>query len=192
MKKTSQLCTVFGVAYALAIFEAYFTAGFDHSAGLNPLETLVAALVGAVGAAIGRAAGQRMLASRPDSDRWQFDVRRWSIPFGLALVMPPLAGQAILYLMAGNPALVLLLTVANFVLTPVLFALLAMKLERDRLAHVCFSALAIWAIQLPFSLMAKQPLQLWFAAFTSMGLLAIAGYLIAQGVNAVRSRAVAL
>lgn len=192
MKKTLNLFALFGTAYAISVFEALFTGWFDHQNGLNLTQVLVAGLVGAFGAKVGQMTGKRVIARYPGAEFWRLDWRRWVLPFLLALIVLPLTGIAVGYWLRANPVVLIVLTVSNFILTPVVYGVVAVVPKKDRLAHVCFTALSIWLIGLPFSIANQQPLQTWFAAFTSMGLLAIAGYLIAQGLNAIRGKPVVL
>ncbi|WP_175946494.1 hypothetical protein [Burkholderia pyrrocinia] len=192
MNKTLNLYTCFGTLYALAVFEGYFTPLFAHQDGFNVVQMFVAGLVAAIGAKGGQIVGRRVISLHPETELWRFDFRRWIGPYLAVLILLPLTGAVIGYVLRGNPVLVIAMAASNFILTPILFVVMTRSLKRDRLAHICFSALSTWLIWLPFSIIQKQPLQLWFAAFTSAGLLAIAGYLMAQGLESIRRRPMVL
>ena len=77
-------------------------------------------------------------------------------------------------------------------LTPALYASMTTILTRDRLAHVCFSTMLVWVIWLPFFIAERHSLQQWYSAFLWMGSLAVIGYLVAQGLRAIRGKSVIL
>jgi hypothetical protein len=76
---------------------------------------------------------------------------------------------------------------ANDLLT----ATLAERARSRRHRHGCCVGVA-WLILVPLYLTNKKPLQLWFVAFPYSALLAIIGYLVAQGTKAIRDRPVEL
>ncbi|MET3449708.1 hypothetical protein [Ralstonia sp. 1138] len=189
MNNTRHLYAFFGVAYAVAIFEALLAPLFEHESGLNVGEVFVASLFGVLGVTIGQWVGRRLVAAHPETQTWRLGVYRWILSFLAVLVIEPLLGSVAGIVFRGSPMFTIVAVISHFVLTPALFAFMASVVRHDRLAHVCFSALVNWFLWLPFAIDATVvPLRAWFAAFASTGLLAVAGYLIAQGLDAVRGK----
>ncbi|MEM5434495.1 hypothetical protein [Paraburkholderia diazotrophica] len=190
MRKKIRLYSAFGVVFALAIFEGFFAGLFDQTHGFNFARCIVAGAVGAIGCKLAQLVGRRLNAHEGDSTEWQFRLRQWFVPFLLVAVVPPLGGIGIGYLLRGTPLVAIGLMSSNVLLTPLVYGILTGRIANDRLAHVCFSVLLAWLVAMPVYVLTRQPLQLWFAAFPFSALLAIVGYLAAQGTAAIRSRAI--
>lgn len=192
MKNKIRLYSVLGLMFAIATFEGFFTGLFDHTHGFNFTQCMVAGAIGAFGSALAKVAGRRLNALEGDSAEWQLQVGRWLFPFLLVAIVPPLGGVCIGYFLRDTPLLAIGLMGSNVVLSPLVYGILTARVAKDRFAHVCFSLLLAWFIALSIYLLTKQSLTYWFAAFPFAALLAVVGYLTAQGLTAIRSRAIAL
>lgn len=192
MKKRMFVYSAFGGMIATASFEGFSGGVFDRSAGFNFWSLFVATIVGAFGWAIAHRIGRKLNALACLPNDWRLDTGRWLFPFVLAVVVPPMLGASIGYLLRGNPIVVIALMWTNVVTTPLIYCLLAMRVTREPLVHVCFSSLLAWLFTLPAFMLNGQPLQFWFAGFPFSALLAVVGYLAAQGLKAIRDRSVAL
>jgi hypothetical protein len=154
--------------------------------------SIVAGGVGALACFLARIAGKWLNTFDGKSDYWCLETRRWTVPFVLLALVPPVAGICVGLFMQGSSTLIVGFFMANTLLTPLMYWNLTNRIEKNRLSHVCFSVLLAWLILVPLYLINKRPLQLWFVAFPYSALLAIIGYLVAQGTKAIRDRSVEL
>ncbi|WP_242560572.1 MULTISPECIES: hypothetical protein [Pandoraea] len=190
--KKSFIYIVFGFAFGISIFQAFFSHRFYIPNGLNFPGLIMATIVGMLSAAISAVVGRKLCTLDAEPDFWNFEVKRWVLPFIIVAIVVPAISNLIGTLLRESPLLIVGLIMCNTLLTPLAYCILTARISKNRLAHVCFSAILAWLIAAPLHLIHEQPLQLWFAAFPLSALLAITGYLAAQGTKAIRSHSVAL
>ncbi|WP_179402877.1 hypothetical protein [Burkholderia guangdongensis] len=191
MKNRVLVYSIFGAVLAISLFEG-FGAPFIRSADFDFRVMFMAGGASALGFGIFRRIGRKLNALADLPNDWRLETGRWFFPFLLIALMPPMLGAFIGYLLRESPMAVIALMSANVVLTPLTYGILAMRVTKEPLVHVCFSSLLAWSLMLPFGMLNGQPPQLWFAGFPFSALLAVVGYLAAQGIKAIRNRFVAI
>ncbi|MEX3956603.1 hypothetical protein [Trinickia sp. EG282A] len=192
MRKRMFVYSAFGGMIAISSFEGFFRGMFDQSAGFNLWEFLIAGIVGACGWGISHRVARKLNALSCLSTDWHLEIGRWFLPFVLIAFVPPILGVLVGYLLRENPIVFITLIWINVIMTPLMYSILVMRVAKEPLVHVCFSSLLAWLFTLPVFLLGGQPPQFWFASFPFSALLAVFGYLAAQGVKAIRDRSVAL
>ncbi|MFK0377746.1 hypothetical protein [Pandoraea sp. NPDC090278] len=190
--KKSSIYVAFGSALGISIFQSFFTPIFYNPDGFSIAGLAMSAIVGILSVNISATVGRRLNALDDEPEFWNFEFRRWIFPFIVVALVVPAIGHIIGIVLQGSPLLIVALTMCNFLLNPLAYCILTARILKNRLAHVFFSALLTWLISAPLHLIYKQPLQIWFAVFPVSALLAITGYLAAQGTKAIRSRAVGI
>lgn len=190
--KKSFIYVAFGSAFGISIFQLFFILIFYSPDGFSIAGLAMSVIFGSLSTAISAIVGRRLGALDEEAEFWNFEFRRWIFPFIVVAPVVPAIGHIIEIVLQGSPLLIVALTVCNLLLTPLAYCILTACILKNRLAHVFFSALLTWLISAPLHLIHKQPLQLWFATFPLTALLAITGYLAAQGTKAIRSRSVGI
>ncbi|WP_150809634.1 hypothetical protein [Pandoraea sputorum] len=188
--KKSSIYVAFGFVFGISTFQSFFI--LYSPDGFSIAGLAISVTVGSLSAAISAIVGRKLGALDDEPEFWNFEFRRWIFPFIVVALVLPAIGSIIEIVLQGSPLLIVALTVCNLLLTPLAYCILTARILKNRLAHVFFSALLTWLISAPLHLIYKQPLQLWFAIFPLTALLAITGYLAAQGTKAIRSRSVGI